>query len=151
MLASVHGADVALMNAGGIRTGLPGGNVTLGDVLTMLPFGNTVAHLRLTGADLRDAVVHGLSRPGVGAFPQLAGLRLDWNALTRTLSRLELRRPNGSFVPVEPSQLYTLVTNNFLRSGGDGYLMLRDRAIGPYDAGPGLDVVVMDALASRMP
>jgi 5'-nucleotidase len=70
LLQSVQGAEVALMNAGGIRTGLPGGELTLGDVLTMLPFGNAVATLELSGADLRAAIANGLARMGAGAGPQ---------------------------------------------------------------------------------
>lgn len=150
MLASVHGAEVALMNAGGIRTGLPGGELTLGDVLTMLPFGNTVATLRLSGADLRAAIANGLARMGAGAFPQVAGLRITWNRLAAPEARLvalEVAGPGG-FAPIDPARLYLVVTNNFLRGGGDGYGMLRDRAVAPYDAGPGLDETVAAAIAA---
>jgi 5'-nucleotidase len=153
MLASVHGADVALMNAGGIRTGLPGGELTLGDVLTMLPFGNAVATLRLSGADLQAAIANGLARMGAGAFPQVAGLRITWNPLAAPEARLvalELAGPGG-YAPIDPARSYLVVTNNFLRAGGDGYAMLRDRAINPYDSGPGLDETVAAAIAASTP
>jgi 5'-nucleotidase len=160
MLATTHGADVALMNAGGIRTGLPGGAVTIGDVLTVLPFGNAVATLKLTGADLQAVFANGISRAGSGAFPQIAGARLQWNPLTRTLTGLSVRTPPGrgpssgdpaGYVPVDPQRIYTVVTNNFLRAGGDGYTVLRDRAIDPYDGGTGLDDVVIAALSAASP
>ena len=150
MLAAVQGAEVALMNAGGIRTGLPGGELTLGDVLTMLPFGNAVATLKLSGADLHAAVANGLARMGAGAFPQVAGLRITWNPAAAPESRLvalEVGGPGG-YAPIDPARLYRVVTNNFLRTGGDGYAVLRDRAIEPYDSGPGLDETVAAAIAA---
>ena len=150
LLAAVPGADVALMNAGGLRTGLPGGEVTIGDVLTVLPFGNAVATLKLTGADLQAALANGLARAGSGAFPQVAGVRLQWNPLTGTLTGLSVGGASG-FTPVDPARVYTMVTNNFLRGGGDGYTVLRDRAIDPYDGGSGLDAVVIAALSAASP
>jgi len=76
LLAAAHGADVAIMNGGGLRTGLRAGPATLGDVLDALPFGNTLATATLTGADFWAAVEHGLGLIGRGGFPQLAGVRL---------------------------------------------------------------------------
>ncbi len=155
MLATTRGADVALMNAGGLRTGLPGGEVTIGDVLTVLPFGNAVATLKLTGTDLRAAFANGVARAGSGAFPQVAGVRLEWNPATRTLTGLSVGGSSGGgssgFVPVDAERVYTLVTNNFLRGGGDGYTVLRDKAIDPYDGGSGLDDVVIAALSAASP
>jgi 5'-nucleotidase len=148
MLARVHGAEVALTNGGGLRTGLPAGDITIGDVLTMLPFGNTVATLKISGADLQAALANGVSRVGSGAFPQIAGARLSWNPLTKTLGAVEIRDADGNFQPLDPGRVYTLVTNNFMRGGGDGYTVLRDRAIDPYDTGPGLDDVVADAITA---
>ncbi len=152
MLASAHGADVAIMNAGGLRTGLPGGELTLGDVLTALPFGNTVATMQLSGADLRAALVNGLSRAGKGAFPQVAGMRLEWQpAAPDPLVFAKVRGADGSFAPLDPARRYTVVTNNFLRAGGDGYATFKTGAIDPYDTGPGLDEVVSRALAAASP
>jgi 5'-nucleotidase len=151
MLASVHGAQVAIMNSGGLRTGLPGGEVTLGAVMTMLPFGNTVATLKLSGADLMAAFANGVGRAGAGAFPQIAGARLGWNPATKTVASLEIRGPDGSFAPVDPGRIYVVVTNNFMRAGGDGYTVMRDKAIDPYDAGPPFDTLVAEALSAGKP
>ena len=150
MLAASPGAEIALTNAGGMRTGLPGGVVTLGDVLTMLPFGNTLATLRLRGSDLRAAIANGLARAGSGAFPQVAGLRISWNPLDAPDARLtvlEVVTASGATAPLEPDRIYRVVTNNFMRTGGDGYAVLRDQAIDPYDTGPPLDAAVAQALA----
>jgi len=152
MLASAHGAQVALMNSGGLRTGLPGGAVTLGDVMGALPFGNTVATLTLTGANLRAALANGLSRAGKGAFPQVAGVRVGWtpHAADPVVS-VEVREPDGSFTPLDPARRYLVATNNFMRGGGDGYTMMKTAAVDAYDAGPPLDATVARALAGASP
>jgi 5'-nucleotidase len=148
MLASVNDADIAITNGGGLRTGLPGGEITLGAVMTMLPFGNTVATLKLSGADLLAALANGVGRVGAGAFPQIAGARLAWNPLTRTVTSLEIRGRDGAFVPVDPGRTYLVVTNNFMRAGGDGYTVMRDKAVDPYDAGQSLDTLVAAAFSA---
>lgn len=150
MLVASHGAEIAITNGGGMRTGLPAGDLTLGDVLSVLPFGNTVATLQITGADLVAALANGVSRAGMGGFPQVAGLRFTWKPLAAAdarLGRVEVRQADGGFAPVEPERVYTMVTNNFMRTGGDGYVVLRDRAIRPYDSGPGVDEVVAAAIS----
>ena len=148
LLQAAHGADLAVMNAGGMRTGLRQGAVTLGDVLDALPFGNTLATLTLTGADVRAALEQGLARLGGGGFPQMAGVRMEWEAGGR-ITRLEVRGADGGWAPVEDGRRYLVATNNFLRGGGDGYSVMRDRAVEPYDAGPGVADVVAEALRRR--
>lgn len=149
LLAATPGAQAAIMNAGGIRTGLRAGDVTLAHVLDALPFGNLLATLRLPGADLRAALEHGLAQPGRGGFPQVAGLRLAWDPARPAgdrLTELLIRGDGGGWAPVEPGRLYLVATNSFLRTGGDGYAMLRDRAVNSYDAGPGVADLVAEAL-----
>lgn len=143
LLHSAHGAEVAVMNAGGIRIGLPAGNVTRGQVLEALPFGNTVATMQLSGEDLAAALRLGLTKLGGGGFPQWAGLRLGAGGFEVQTA--------GTWAPLMPTRQYLVVTNNFLRNGGDGYTIFRDRAVDPYDAGPGLDDVFVDALAQSDP
>jgi 5'-nucleotidase len=134
MLDSVNGADIAVMNAGGLRVGLPQGEITLGAVMSMLPYGNAVATLKLRGADLRAALVAALARRGRGAFPQIAGGRISGPAADPAITI------GGA--PLDPERIYLVVTNDFMRHGGDGYVMFRDKAIDPYDTGPALDEVV---------
>jgi 5'-nucleotidase len=158
MLAAARpgGAEVAIQNGGGIRSGLAAGPITWGDVLTVLPFSNTLATLRLTGADLRATLEHGLAaaETGSGRFPQVAGLRLVWNPAAPPGARLAsvaLVRTDGALEPIEDQRLYGVVTNNFLRAGGDGYVTFRDRAVDPYDSGPNIEEVVEAWLAARGP
>ncbi len=150
MLGAAPGAQAAITNAGGLRAGLRAGDVTYAGVLEVLPFGNMLATMRLTGTDLRAALEHGLAQPGRGGFPQVAGLRLAWDPARPAGNRLTgllVRDAGGDWAPVEPDRTYALATNSFLRGGGDGYAMLRDRAVDAYDAGPVVADLVADALA----
>ncbi|MCS6920527.1 MAG: 5'-nucleotidase C-terminal domain-containing protein [Elioraea sp.] len=150
------GAEIALQNGGGIRAGFPAGSVTWGDLLTVLPFSNTLATLKLRGADIRAALENGLSafEQGAGRFPQVAGLRFTWRPHAAVGSRLvsvSVRQPDGSYAPLDDERVYGVVTNNFLRQGGDAYTVLRDRAIDPYDSGPNLEEVMEGFFARRSP
>jgi len=150
-LARSPGAEIALVNGGGFRAGLPRGTLTYGDVLAVLPFGNTLATLTLRGGALRAAIENGLSRlPGpAGRFPQVAGLRITVDPGAPPGHRLrEARTAEG---PLDPDRAYRVVTNNFLRGGGDGYAAFRDDALAAYDDGPLLEEVVADHLAATGP
>ncbi len=142
MRDATHGQAIGLMNAGGLRVGLPAGAVTLGQVLDTMPFGNTLATLTLSGADLDAVVKHGLASAGRGAFAQWAGLRVR-----PFPPAIEIEQPSGTWTPLDPAARYLVATNNFLRAGGDGYTVLRDRAEDAYDAGPGIADLFADALA----
>ncbi|WP_368416136.1 bifunctional UDP-sugar hydrolase/5'-nucleotidase [Falsiroseomonas sp.] len=153
MLAAVPTADVALQNGGGIRAGLPAGTISYGDVLTVLPFGNTLATAVVRGAHLLAALENGLSQPGAGRFPQVAGLRLvvDMSAPAgqRIVSAEGTRGERAG--RVDPERAYRIVTNNFMRLGGDGYVALRDHALEAYDSGPLLEEVVAAHLVAQAP
>jgi 5'-nucleotidase len=158
MLAAARpgGAEVAIQNGGGIRSGLAAGPITWGDVLSILPFSNTLATMRLSGADLRAALEHGLAaaETGSGRFPQVAGLRIAWNPAAppgMRIAALSLVRPDGGVEPIEDRRLYGVATNNFLRAGGDGYVTFRDRAVDAYDQGPNIEDVVEAWIAARSP
>jgi 5'-nucleotidase / UDP-sugar diphosphatase len=151
MLAAVHGAEVALMNAGGFQTGLNAGDITVGDVIAMLPFADTVATCKIKGSDLRAVVLHGLTMLGRGGFLQVAGLRVGWRPLAPSQTSIAVRDADGQFSPLDPNRIYGLATNNFIRGGGDGYTVLRDAAIDPYDFGPELERVVTNHITALSP
>ncbi len=149
-----EGSEIAIANGGGIRAGLPAGPVTRGDVLQVLPFGNTLATFGLSGGDIVTALEIGLARPGSGAFPQVAGMRYRWDPARPAGARVvsvEVRGADGAYAPLEGARIYRLVSNNFLRRGGDGYDVLRDKALDAYDFGPVLADAAVAYLAERSP
>ncbi len=156
MLAKTRpdGSQVAIMNGGGIRASINEGDVTVGEVLEVLPFGNTVARVDLTGAQLKEALENGVSRveTGEGRFPQVGGLRFTYNPAAPAGSRVvsvEVRQ-NGAYVPVDPAATYRVVTNNFMLTGGDGYAVFTQGA-NKLDTGFILADVVMEYIGANSP
>lgn len=146
------GAEIGWQNGGGVRAGLPGGEVTMGDVLAALPFGNTTARLVLRGAALIEALENGLGRMPApsGRFPQLAGLRFAADAARPTGARVvsaEVREADGNWRPLDHGRAYHVATNNFLRRGGDGYTIFAEAALDARDDGPLLDDVLVRLLS----
>lgn len=148
-----HGVTIALQNGGGLRASIGGGTVTKGDVLAVLPFQNTLSTFNLTGAGVITALENGLSQieEQAGRFPQVAGLRFTWDPAKPAGSRVEEARvrEGEDWVPIDSAKVYSVVSNNFLRNGGDGYAVLLDEATNAYDFGPGLEDVVADYLAAN--
>lgn len=158
MLARVanQGVQVAIMNGGGLKASIDAGPVTMGEILEVAPYQNTLATFEISGADLLAALENGVSdvENGSGRFPQVAGLRFDWspegNAEGGRILSAEIRGADG-WGPIYPDLYYKVVTNNFVRGGGDGYAMFRDNARNIYDYGPNLEEVVADFLAEVGP
>jgi 5'-nucleotidase len=154
MRRAIPDAQIGWTNGGGIRAGLPAGTVTWGDVLTALPFQNSVARMVVRGQSLRTALENGVGRlpSGAGRYPQLAGLRFALLAGAPPGSRVgavEVEE-GGRWVPLDPHRVYVVATNNFVRNGGDGYGMFREEALEAYDQGPGAEDVLVEYLrASR--
>jgi len=114
------GADVAIMNSGGIRDSLPEGRITYRDVLKVQPFANTIALVRLTGAELLKYLeATAKMAPGAGAFPHTAGVQMVIEG-----GALKDARVNNQ--PIDPRREYRLAINNFTAGGGDGYPKLSD-------------------------
>ncbi|OHV75453.1 bifunctional metallophosphatase/5'-nucleotidase [Ensifer sp. LCM 4579] len=157
MLARVapQGISVAIQNGGGLRASIDEGTVTMGEVLTVLPFQNTVATFQLKGSDLIAALENGLSQieEGAGRFPQVAGLKYSFDkskpAGNRVVS-VEVKEGDG-FVPLDPTKTYGVVSNNYMRAGGDGYEIFATAGMNAYDFGPSLEEVVADYLAAKRP
>ena len=117
------GADVALTNGGGIRASIDAGDITLGQVLTAFPFTNVLTNIEVTGADLMAALEHGVKDypAAAGHFPHVSGMSYIFDPNQEAGSRI-LELMIGE-VPVDLEATYTLVTNDFLAAGGDGYTM----------------------------
>jgi 5'-nucleotidase len=152
MLARVanQGIEVAITNGGGLRASIDAGDVTMGEVLTVLPFQNTLSTFRITGAQLLDALEHGVSEigQGDGRFPQVAGARFKIDVTAPKGSRIKDLLVAGE--PLDPDRLYSVVSNNFLRGGGDGYAIFKD-AQDAYDFGPDVADVLAEYLAQNTP
>jgi 5'-nucleotidase/UDP-sugar diphosphatase len=152
MLARVadQGIQIAIQNGGGIRASIDAGEVTMGDVLTVLPFQNTLSTFQVTGAVVVAALENGVSQieEGAGRFPQVAGMSYSLDASQPAGSRISDVMVGGA--PIEMDKLYGVVSNNYVRNGGDGYKMFRD-AQNAYDFGPDLADVTAEFLAANAP
>ena len=145
-----YGTELALTNGGGLRAALPSSYVpqaagldrtdpapydlVIGDVYTVLPFGNEVITRTVTGAQLWAALENGVSRinpaTGNGAdgrFPQISGFKFAFTYTNPSGSRVSsVTLNNGTPIPNDPSATYTFATNDFVNTGGDSYAVLND-------------------------
>ncbi|WP_299426188.1 bifunctional metallophosphatase/5'-nucleotidase [uncultured Shimia sp.] len=145
-----QGVQVAIQNGGGIRASIDAGEVTMGEVLTVLPFQNTLSTFQVTGETLVAALENGVSQheEGAGRFPQVAGMSYAFDASKEAGSRVSDVMVGGE--PIDAGELYSVVSNNYVRNGGDGYKMFRD-AQNAYDYGPDLADVTAEYLAAKGP
>ena len=158
MLAETRdrGVQIALANGGGLRASMGAGTVTLGDVLTVLPFQNTLYTLEVSGATMVAALEHGVNgvEEGAGRFPQVAGIRFKLDLSVAPdggrVSNVEVAGPDG-WAPIDPAATYGLVTNNFMAGGGDGYAMLKEGGMNGYDTAIDLAEVLARFLSDNAP
>lgn len=127
--AAAAGAQIAIQNGGGIRASIPAGPITLGQAMEVLPFGNYLVVLSLTGEQVIAALENGVSQveTTAGRFPQVAGLKYTWDPAKPAGQRIvsvEVLTDTG-FRPIGAKTTYKVVTNNFLAGGGDGYDVFR--------------------------
>jgi 2',3'-cyclic-nucleotide 2'-phosphodiesterase (5'-nucleotidase family) len=152
-MRAATGADVALMNGGGLRgnKNYPAGStLTSRDIFSEMPFGNVVLVLEAKGRDLRAMLEHGLSRYGqeFGGFPQISGLKAEFDPKRRAGERV-LSVAIGD-APLGADRVYRLATNDFLAAGGDGYAMLGDLPrVVDANAGPLVAGVVIDYIKQK--
>ncbi|WP_225026779.1 bifunctional metallophosphatase/5'-nucleotidase [Xinfangfangia pollutisoli] len=146
-----QGVTISLANSGGLRASIDAGEVTMGEVLTVLPFQNTLATFETTGQTLIDALENGVSQyeEKAGRFLQVAGMKYTFDISQPAGSRVSdvLVAEGDQWVPIDPAKTYLVVTNNYVRNGGDGFKMFVD-APKAYDFGPDLADVVAEFLAA---
>lgn len=157
---------VALTNGGGIRATIKAGDITKKDINTVLPFGNTLAVVYVTGAELLEALeASTYCSPGaVGGFPQVSGIDFviscnkpyDSNEETypgstyygpKSIQRVTIIDINGQ--EFDPEETYAVVTNNFVAAGGDTYYAFA-AADSQFDTGFTLDEVVMEYITEEL-
>src|SRR6056297_3619135 len=136
------GADVVLTNGGGIRDSIQIGDITVGDVITVLPFGNYVVTIDVTGAELMEALQHGYSAypESLGAFPHISGMNVVLDPSQEAGSKVVEVTVAGEELDMEA--IYSLATNDFLAAGGDGYAMFGDNELSALY--PGLDEILIE-------
>lgn len=149
-----QGIQIAIQNGGGIRASIDAGPVTMGEVLTVLPFQNTLSTFQVTGAVIVEALENGVSQheEGAGRFPQVAGLKYTFDVSQPAGSRISevMVMKGDAWMPIEADTVYGVVSNNYVRNGGDGYKMFRD-AMNAYDFGPDLADVTAEYMAAMGP
>ncbi|EAQ15022.1 MULTISPECIES: 5'-nucleotidase C-terminal domain-containing protein [Maritimibacter] len=149
-----QGVTIAITNGGGLRASIDAGEVTMGEVLTVLPFQNTLSTFETTGANIVAALENGVSQveEGAGRFPQVAGLQFTWDPEAEPGSRIvDVYVASGmDWEPIDPEETYLAVTNNYVRNGGDGYSVF-EGAANAYDFGPDLADVTAEYLAAMGP
>ena len=155
---------VAITNGGGIRAAIKPGDVTKKDINTVLPFGNTVAVIYVTGAELLEALEASTYSLPIGGFPQVAGINFtlstavayDANAETypastyygpKSINRVVINSINGKEFKADDT--YAVVTNNFVAGGGDTYYAFA-AASAQFDTGIPLDEAVMEYVTTEL-
>jgi 5'-nucleotidase len=148
------GADIAIMNSGGIRGNrvYPAGPITQRLLLEMHPFGNVICKIAVTGRVLLQALENGVTQlpdyANAGKFPQISGFTM----------RVDLSRPPGSRVrdvrignaPLDPNRTYTLALPNFVLEGGDGYTMFAgSRVLIDRENGTPIQEALEEAVSGR--
>ncbi|MCX7774308.1 MAG: 5'-nucleotidase C-terminal domain-containing protein [Clostridia bacterium] len=133
-MVALTGADAAITNGGGIRASIQAGNITRGDVITVLPFGNYIVTKKMRGSDILAALEHGLSKyPETnGAFPQVANIEYLFDASKPEGQRVTKVWIKG--VKLDLNKEYTVATNDFMASGGDGYAFKDLPLVNEYQA-----------------
>ena len=157
---AAEGTQIAFHNGGGTRASISAGNVSLGNVLEVLPFGNTIATFELKGEYVWAALENGVSRAenpeneGTGRFSQVGGLRFTWNPNQPAGSRVisaDVKNADGTYTPLDMNAMYKVAANNFIRTGGDDYSMFDEQAVNAYDFGPTLATAVADYITTFSP
>ncbi len=150
-----QGVTIAVQNGGGVRASIDAGPVTMGEVLTVLPFQNTLSTFEVTGETLLAALENGVSQieEGAGRFLQVAGLKYTFDPKAPAGARVSdvmVLVGGDAWGPIDPAAVYKVVSNNYVRGGGDGFRMFVDAA-NAYDFGPDLADVTAEYMAKVGP
>ena len=155
--------DAAITNGGGIRATIEAGDITKKDVNTVLPFGNTLSIIKITGDELLEVLEASTfcTPEAIGGFPQVSGIEFtvdttkgydqgdEYPGTTyfapKTINRVTIQTVGGK--DFDPAATYTIATNDFMASGGDTYYRFIN-ATANYDLGIPMDEVVMDYITT---
>lgn len=150
--------DAAITNGGGIRATIEAGDITKKDINTVLPFGNTLSIIKITGSELLEVLEASTfcTPEAIGGFPQVSGIEFTVNTAAaydageeypgttyfapKSINRVTIQSVGGK--DFDPAATYTIATNDFMASGGDTYYRFVN-ATANYDLGIAMDEVVM--------
>ncbi|MEK3978687.1 choice-of-anchor I family protein [Psychrobacillus sp. FSL K6-2836] len=121
---------MAFQNGGGIRAGIGAGPITVGEVITVLPFGNTLATMDVTGAELKEAFEISFKEypKESGGFLHVSGAKVEFDSSKPAGERvvsIHYKNEDGTDTKIEDAKTYTVATNAFTAKGGDGYDVLK--------------------------
>ncbi len=141
-MLNISKADIAITNGGGIRASIDVGDITMGEIITVLPFGNYVVVKEYTGAQVLAALEHGTkSYPEpAGSFAQVAGLTFTLDLNQEAGKRVKDVKVGGA--PLDLAKTYKVATNDFMATGGDDYVMFKEGTL--VVELPALDEVLLE-------
>ncbi|MES1041097.1 bifunctional metallophosphatase/5'-nucleotidase [Peribacillus simplex] len=136
---------IAFQNGGGIRAGIDQGEITLGEILTVLPFGNTLATMKLTGAEINEALEHSVSLAPKenGGFLHVSGMKFTYDSSKEAGNRVtkaEVLGQDGTYSELDAAKEYVVATNAFTAKGGDGFTVFKKA----YEEGRVTDIGLAD-------
>ncbi len=157
--------DAAVTNGGGIRASIAAGDITKKDINTVLPFGNTLSIVQVTGAELLEALEASTycTPTSIGGFPQVSGIKFTVDTTKaydqgeqypgstyygpKSIQRVTIETVGGE--PFDANATYTIATNDFMAAGGDTYYAFAAASVN-YDLGIAMDEVVMDYITEEL-
>jgi 5'-nucleotidase / UDP-sugar diphosphatase len=117
---------IAVQNGGGIRAAIDEGPITLGEVRTTLSFGNTLATIKLSGAEILSTLENSVKDAPAefGGFLQVSGMKFTYDSSKPAGQRVvsvEVEEKEGEFTPLDVNKMYTIATNAYSAKGQEGY------------------------------
>ena len=113
------GVQIAMTNGGGLRVPIPAGKITAGILYEVMPFDNTLYTMKLSGADVKANIEHGIMNDDIG-WVAISGVKVVYNPEAEAGNRItSMVLEDGT--PIEMDKYYTVVTNDFMFTGGDNY------------------------------
>jgi 2',3'-cyclic-nucleotide 2'-phosphodiesterase/3'-nucleotidase len=136
------GVQIAMTNGGGLRVPIPAGDITAGILYEVMPFDNTLYTMKLSGADVKANIEHGIMNEDIG-WVQIAGVKVTYDPKAEAGNRItSMSLEDGT--PVEMDKYYTVVTNDFMATNGDKYNF--DNALDKLDTFIPVRDAMMDAV-----
>ncbi|XP_078588360.1 snake venom 5'-nucleotidase-like [Branchiostoma floridae x Branchiostoma japonicum] len=149
---------IAILNAGGIRSTISQGSVTVGDIVGTLPFQNTIDIVELRGEDIIRMLEHSASVIGNPRFLQVSGLRVTYDEaqpVGQRAVKVEARCSKDCLVPefrpLNVSALYRIIMPTFLADGGDGYTMIAENKTAHHIPGDLDTDILIEYIAALSP